>query len=485
MATRTNLSTNLDYVTYASGDSMAAIFLQVDACLKAHGWTQASGTSGTFFTTYDPAAGTPSTTDLRRVYSAPLTNSNSGLSTKYIMLRMLGGTSAYNYAALGASTAVQVQIIPFVSWNSGTDTGTNQAGNPLTDAANVNGSYDSSNWNNNDDASYIGKAPHTWFNRSASGFLYVAASAKWICMWPYFVSTNIYDGQSNQQLFYGEISDDFASYTNVPPVFVTTLQRLCYATGTTNEPSIATGGYDYNGYGANLPQFLMPVTPASTTGYTGVSNTTRNGYQAMGGTRIMMGHYGWFGYEGFGWYTNNTSYYYGAYYQPYNNATVFQAYPMAFIQNFTYYSTPQPLMQKYSLKKWDDPGNAAYNNGQSLTSAQSFQQTALNSTNLKGIEPILGGGVMGSASYTGYSSNPYPMYWVLGRAYGLKFVGSPSSGSWSTLDTVNMTTDSNYFYTKTGGTTNSFILLGVGPGSTNLGATQPKTAATIFFALPA
>ena len=478
MATRTNLSTNLDYVAYSSSDTMATIFLQVDACLKAHGWTQASGTSGSFFTTYDPAAGTPSTTDLRRVYSAPLANSNSGLSTKYVMVRMLTG---YAYLA----SAVTIQMIPFVSWNSGTDVGTNPAGCALTDAANVNGNWDSSNWNNNDDAEYGGKAPHTWFKLGVSGFLYVAASAKWICMWPYFVSTTIYDGQRNQHLFYGEISDDFASYTNVPPVFVSTLQRLLYATGTVNEPSAYTsGGYSMNSYGTWQPQFLMPVTPASTTGYTGVSNTTRNGYQAMGGTRIQFGHYGWFGYEGYGWYNNNASYPYSSYYQPYQMATYFQSPPTSFVMNLSYYSSPQPVLTKYAMKKWEDPGAGTYNAGTQNTFAQSWAPTALNSTNLKGIEPVFGGGVM-SSNYTGYNSNPYPMFWVLGRAYGLKWVGTPASGTWATLDTVNMTTDSNYFYTKTGGTTNSFILLGVGPSSADNAGAAPKTGATLFFALPA
>lgn len=483
MATRTNLSTNLDYVAYASGDSMAAIFLKLHDCLLAHGWTQASGAAGTFFNTYDPAAGTPSTSDLRRVYSAPLANGNSGLSSKYVMLRLhTSAGSAINYIA----NCVNIELIPFVSWNNGTDVGTNPAGTELSVTTGTNGSSDSSNWNQTAATLQSAKAPHTWFVTGVSGFLYINATSKWICIWPYFISTSVYDGQRCGFLICGEISDDFASYTNVPPVYVTTLQRMMYAAGAINDVSSAvSGSYAPYAYGAYQPQFLMPVTPASTTGYTGVSNTTRTGYQAMGTTRIMLGHYGWFGYEGFDWYQNTSSYNWFANYQTYVMRDNMQSKPMPIVQNLCSYSNG-PGMGKFSLKRYEDPpnGTTVGRTGTALTFAESFAPTALNSTNLKGIEPIFGGGCM-TANYTGYNSNPYPMFWVLGRLFGLKWVGTPASGSWSTLDTVNMSTDSNYFYTKTGGTTNSFILLGAGPCSYDLASAAPVTGPTLFWALPA
>ena len=483
MATRTNLSTNLDYVAYASGDSMAAIFLKLHDCLLAHGWTQASGTSGSFFTTYDPAAGTPSTSDLRRVYSAPLANSNSGTGTKYVMLRLhtsaAGGT---DYVA----GAVNIQMIPHVSWNSGTDTGTNPAGTTLATTNGTNGSYDVSCWNTAN--SYqTGKGPHTWFLPTVSGFIYVAASAKWICMWPYFISVSVYDGQRNGFLICGEIADDFASYTNVPPVYVTTLQRLMGNYGLMNNPThYLNGGYNPHTAGAMGPQFFMPTTPASTTGYTGVSNATRTGYQAMGGTRILLGHYGYFGYEGFDWYNNLSSYNWSGSYLVYNLQSSQQSKPMPMVQNIAAYSSGTMNMGKFSLKQYEDPISGSVNgrNGEALTQAQSFAPTALNSTNFKGLEPILGGGVMNS-NFAGYNANPFPMFWVLGRVFGLKWVGQPITGSWATLDTVNMSTDASYFYTKTGGTTNSFILLGAGPSSADYSAAAPNQGAKLFWALPA
>jgi hypothetical protein len=461
---------------------MAAIFLKLHDCLLAHGWTQASGTSGSFFTTYDPAAGTPSTSDLRRVYAAPLANSNSGLSSKYVMLRLQ--TSAAGGTAYIAN-AVNIQMIPHVSWNTGTDIGTNPAGTTLATASGANGTYDASNWNQA--SSYqMGKAPHTWFATGVNGFIYVAASAKWICIWPYFNSTTIFDGQRNGFLICGEISDDFASYANVPPVYVTTLQRLMGNWGCANDPlNYVNGGYSPQTYHAMGPQFYMPVTPASTTGYTGVSDTTRNGYQAMGSTRFMLGHYGYFGYEGFDWLANNSSYNYAGYNQTQQAQANQQSKPMPLVQNIAAYSSGTMNMGKFALKRYEDAISGSTTRfGEPLTQAQSFAPTALNSTNFKGLEPILGGGCM-SSNYAGYDANPYPMFWVLGRVFGLKWVGQPITGSWTTLDTVNMSTDASYFYTKTGGTTNSFILLGAGPGSADLAAGAPNQSPKLFWALPA
>jgi len=482
---RTNVSTNLDYVSWGGSDSIKNIFLQIDACLLAHGWSQASGTSGTFFDTYDPNAGTTPVYDFRRVYYCALTNTGSGLTNKYVMLRILnrepvGPTAVTAYAS--QTNVWYIQLIPFQAWSA--DVGTNPAGTTLTTAYTTNGTYDNHNWNNVQNGSYMGRAPHTWFSTTVSGFLYIAVSSRWICMWPYFVNSTIFNGPRNNVLYYGEVAEDFASYTNVPPVFVTTLQRFIAATGTTNEPAYYNNGQDASNYGMHSPQFLMPTVPASTTGYGGIANTVRTGYNAQGGTRVMMGHYGFFGYDGAGIYDNRTSSgSYGSYYSSTSYANYYKSFPNAILPfpfDVSYMRNP-----KYAIQKWADVPNGAYPSTgvNPNTTALSYNQTALNSTNLKGIEPIIGGGGT-SSDYSGYNSNPYPMYWLLGRCYGLKFVGGPASGSWTTLDKVSISVDANKMYSATGSATD-FILIGVAPCSTNDLGAAPNAAASIFFALPA
>lgn len=481
---RTNVSTNLDYVSWGSSDSIKDIFLQIDACLLAHGWSQASGTSGTFFNTYDPNAGTTPTHDFRRVYYCALTNTGSGLTNKYVMVRILnqepvGPTNVYAYAS--QTNVWYIQLIPFQAWSA--DVGTNPAGTSLTTSVDANGSYDNHNWNSVNDAYYDCKAPHTWFTTTVSGFLYIAVSNKWICMWPYFVNSTIFNGPRNQVLYYGEVAEDFASYTNVPPVFVTTLQRLVAAAGTANQPNYYNNGYQPQNYGLYTPQFLMPAVPASTTGYSGIANTVRTGYNAHAGTRIMMGHYGFFGYDGSGIYNGSSSSYYGAQYNGTNIPNFMRALPVPFM---TYlYSTTYNYMPKYGFQKWADPGGSVFGSTSANpnTKALSYNQTALNSTNLKGIEPIIGGGAT-SSEYTGYNSNPYPMYWLLGRCYGLKFVGGPASGTWTTLDKVSISVDSNKMYSSTG-TPTDFILIGIAPCSSDQAGSAPEASADVFFALPA
>jgi hypothetical protein len=472
----------LDYVSWGSSDSIKSIFLQIDACLLAHGWSQASGTSGTFFDTYDPNAGTTPTHDFRRVYYCALTNTGSGLTNKYVMLRILNqepvnSTNVYAYAS--QTNVWYIQLIPFQAWSA--DVGTNPAGTALTAAGTVNGNNDNHNWNNVGAYYYEQKAPHTWFTTTVSGFLYIAVSNKWICMWPYFVNSTIFNGPRNGVLYYGEMAEDFTSYANVPPVFVTTLQRMLTAHGTANQPDYYVNGYNSPSYyGLFTPQFLMPTVPASTTGYTGVANTVRTGYNAQGGTRIMMGHYGFFGYEGSGMYGGQGIF--QTYYYTTQLANYYKANPTAILP-FPYDS--YMFMEKYGLQKWNDPPQGLLSNGTGVnpvTTANSFYQGALNSTNLKGIEPILGGGVLGS-DYTGYNGNPYPMYWLLGRAYGLKFIGGSASGSWATLDKVSISVDSNKMYSATGSATD-FILIGVAPCGDFTGG-APASAAKIFFALPA
>ena len=160
MATKTNLSTNLDYVSWSAGDSAIAIFAQIDASLKAHGWTQASSTNGTAGNTFDPTYATPGTRDFRRVYSAPLTATNnssnpngpfygSGLTTKYVMVRILNQTTSDStavYAYQSQTNVWWIQLIPFISWNSGNDTGTTQCGQNLTATSSLNGPYDNTNY---------------------------------------------------------------------------------------------------------------------------------------------------------------------------------------------------------------------------------------------------------------------------------------------------------------------------------------------------
>lgn len=474
---RTNLSTNLDYVSWSSGDTAKDIFNSLGTCLTNHGWTQASNTSGTFFDTYDPN-GASSSNDLRRVYYAALSNTGSGLTNKYVMLRIVKIEAASSQTVYQYLTNTWfVQLIPFQAWSG--DTGTNPAGASLSTTYNANGTYDNHNWNNVTSNYYNQQAPYTWFATSVGGYMYVNASAKWICMWPYFVSGTVYNGARNQVLMYGEMAEDFAAYTNVPPVYVTTLQRLLSAAGNSNTPARYNNGYSTSSYGYLSPQFLMPCVPASTTGYTGIANTVRTGYNAHACTRVMMGHYGFFGYDGQALYNGQSAY--SSYYSGTSAAEYVRG---QFIPMFWYpYSTTYMKMSKYNHNASPDPASGSYPDTSTNQNsyANSTQQPALNSTNLKGIEPILGGGALGSG-YSGYNSNPYPMYWLLGRMYGLKFVGAAATGSWSTLDKVSMNTDSDYFYVKSGGSSKDFVLIGALPASE---AGGDPGAPTVFFALPA
>lgn len=486
---RTNVSTNLDYVAYTSSDTLKDIFNSIASCLTNHGWTQYSTASAgtTFFNTYDPNAVTTPTLDFRRVFRAALTNTGSGLTYKYVMLRIFkqapDGTNVYAYNSL--TLVWYVQLIPIQSWNGTTDVGTNYAGTALTATVNVNGNYDNANWNNVDDGAWTAKAPHTWFSLSVGGFMYVAVSANWICMWPYFNATTIYNGPRCGVLMYGEVAEDFAAYTNVPPVYVTTLQRLLATMGGPNNPAYYNNGIGPQSYGWISPQFFMPVTPASTTGYTGVADTVRNGYQAMGTTRVMYGHYGWYGWDGSGMYGGQGT---QSSYIIYGGNFNWMSSPNAFFPRIDYSTASGYTTMKYNLAANYDsggqtsPGSYPY----TLTAAESFQQTALNSTNYKGIEPIIGGGVLGAGSTpAGYNANPYPMWWALGRMYGLKFYGQPAAAAtWNTLDTVTMTTDAAYMYSS-GGSTNTFILIGTTPAASDWGAAAPVASAQIFFALPA
>jgi hypothetical protein len=224
------------------------------------------------------------------------------------------------------------------------------------------------------------------------------------------------------------------------------------------------------------PQFFMPATPASTTGYSGISNTIRSGYQAMGTTKVMLGHYGWYGWEGANWGADATgSYIYQSYY---NYPQFYGGCPVPMVQNIAVNSYGSG---KHGISQQNDPP-ASQNSRVSYrpTRAESLGQKALNTTNLKGIELIFGGGGLGS-SYTGYAANPYPMYWVLGRAMGLKWVGQLSGAT--TLDTVSMTVDANGFYVRTGGTATDHILIGFAPVG-DLASAAPVNSADLFFALP-
>jgi len=493
MASRTNVSTNLDYVSWSAGDSGIAIFAQVHASLLAHGWTQSSSTNGTAGNTFDPTYASPSAIDYRRVYQAALTTTNattnpagpfygSGLTTKYVMVRIFKTTpdATAVYAWQSQTNVWYIQIIPFISWNSGTDVGTTQTGAILTSTNGLNGIYDQSNPNNVNGPSGGGgifaQYPNTWISTTVSGFLYIAVSAKWICMWPYFLNSTVFNGPRNGVLLYGEIAEDFASYTGVAPVFVTTMQRLASCCGGPNDPTSYVNGSQSYAAMPMGPQFLMPATPASTTGYTGISNTIRSGYQAMGTTKVMLGHYGWYGWEGANWNLDASgSYIYQSYY---NSPQYFGACPVPMITaiyNNSYGSG------KHGISQQNDPVAGVYNRQTYRPSrAEALGQKALNTTNLKGIELIFGGGGFGS-NYTGYAANPYPMYWVLGRAFGLKWVGQVTGAT--TLDTVSMTVDANGFYVRTGGTATDHILIGFAPIG-GLVCEAPATSADLFFALP-
>jgi hypothetical protein len=215
--------------------------------------------------------------------------------------------------------------------------------------------------------------------------------------------------------------------------------------------------------------WLMPVAPGSTTGYGGVCNTIRTGPQASAFQRMTLGHLGEWGHTGMSFNQSTYQYAHGS-----------QLINGTYYNNATYLGSSNA---KYTMNCVVDSYTAAN------TSVQ-HSQTALNSSNLKGIEPIFHGGQLnssGTASYdtnytAPYAANPFPMMWALGRVRGLKFVGSPPSGTWSTLDTVSMTVDSNGFYVKTGGTATTFSLIGFAPMAYNADASYDPT---LFYAIPA
>jgi len=406
------------------------------------------------------------------------------LSTKYVMLRIRTSTTTGFH---------QVQLIPFGSWNSGTDVGTNQAGTPIVNNSASQYGFDCDFMYNIFNMNYT--APHTMIANNTSGLLYVAfdPSAAYIMMWPYFISAGaVYNGSGRAQvLMYGEYQEDFTAYTNVPPVYVTTLQRLSFYGGilptygangdlsapayqganNTNIGTLSSGPWQTSfgsTYIAHLyhpgPLWLSPVAPGSTTGYSGVANTIRTGPQASAFQRMLLGQLGEYGFTSFQGSQGHTSHTLvnGQYY-----------YEVAYLQHGTF--------TKNSF------GNGGYHYNEA-NAAVMHGQTALNSTNLKGIEPILGGGCtniynMPSGSMnTAYAANPFPLAWMGGRTRGLKFVGSPTTqGAWSTLDTVNMNVDTNGFFVKTGGTSTSFALVGFAPFRTTPDASYDPNC---FFAIP-
>lgn len=474
----------IKYVSYGSGDTLKDIFDGIASILTTSGgWTLASGTSGSFYTTYYSSA----TNDFRRVYSAPLLNTGSGLTTKYVMLRIrTTGTAGYHV----------IQLIPFGSWNSGTDVGTNQAGTPLLNNQASDYGFDCDWISTTFSVKHV--APNTFFATGVSGLLYIAfdPSAAYIMMWPYFTAGGaIYNGNRAGVLMYGEYQEDFTAYTNVPPVYVTTLQRLSLMSGTlptygdngsypnpaayqgannTNIGSLNSGlnPLTFGGsYTAQLyhqgPLWLSPVAPGSTTGYSGVANTIRTGPQASAFQRMLLGQLGEYGFTS------------------YQSPSAYTAHTLV-TGNYPYEVT---YMNQGTFTKNVFGGTNLYNYTAGVNSAIMFGQTALNSTNLKGIEPILGGGCtyinnIGSVASmnTAYAANPFPLLWMGGRMRGLKFVGSPTTqGAWSTLDTVNMTVDANGFFVKTGGTSTSFALIGFAPFSTTWAASYDPN---LFFAIP-
>jgi hypothetical protein len=232
--------TKIKYVSWGAGDTAKAIFDGIASVMTGSGgWTLASGASGSFFTTYYDTA----TTDIRRVYSSPLLAQGSGLTTKYVMLRV---TTAANITVSGTATSgfLKVQLIPFVSWNSGTDVGTNQAGIPLLNGSASQYGMDT-DWLIVYSNNMIYNAPMTVINNTSAGLLYMgyASNAAYLVIWPYYsVNGQLFNGQRVPVLVYGEVAEDTASYTNVPPVYVTTLQRMCSFSGIL--PS-APAGYQY------------------------------------------------------------------------------------------------------------------------------------------------------------------------------------------------------------------------------------------------
>lgn len=498
--------TKIKYVSWGAGDTAKAIFDGIASVMTGSGgWTLASGASGSFFTTYYDTA----TTDIRRVYSSPLLAQGSGLTTKYVMLRV---ATAGNITVGGTSVSgfLKVQLIPFQSWNSGTDVGTNQAGQPLINNSPAQYGFDSDFLTNYGAAHMAYHAPDTIINNSGAGLMYVAynSNAAYLVMWPYYsVNGQLFNSQRVPVLAYGEVAEDVASYTNVPPVYVTTLQRMCLFSGIL--PS-ATNGYLYpsassssaagilganNTYVGSLhsstgfasatylyhmgfhpgPMWLSPVAPGSTTGFTGIADTVRTGVQASAFQRMTLGHLGEYGCTTFyvsdaGTFPFGTTVMRGD--APYDKGTGGGN------------STP-----KYQFMHGQ---NYTYNAGNTYTSSGS---TALNSTNFKGIEPILGGGLLNFNTYqvnasmvSGYGANPFPIMWQWGRMRGLKYVGAPptSATQWSTLDTVSMNVDADGFYIKTGGTATTFALIGFAPfkvDGTDWGAGDNNP--NMFWAIPA
>jgi hypothetical protein len=250
--------TQIKYVSWGAGDTLKDIFDGIASVMTGSGgWTLASGTSGSFYTTYYNGA----TTDFRRVYSSPLLAQGSGLSTKYVMLRI---ASAANIVVGGSSIGgfYRVQLIPFQSWNSGTDVGTNQAGVPLINNSPAQYGYDSDFLTTYGGAHMAYHAPETYINTGGAGLMYVgfSSTAAYLCMWPYYsVNGQLFNSQRVPVLVYGEVAEDVASYTNCPPVYVTTLQRMCTFNGILS--STASGYLNYD---------AAAVTAAS---YIGANNT--------------------------------------------------------------------------------------------------------------------------------------------------------------------------------------------------------------------
>lgn len=504
--------TQIKYVSWGAGDTLKDIFDGIAGVMTGSGgWTLASGASGSFYTTYYSGA----TTDIRRVYSSPLLSQGSGLSTKYVMLRV---TASANITVGGSATSgfAKVQLIPFQSWNSGTDVGTNQAGIPIINNSATTYGFDTDFLNTTSEMT--GHAPCTIINTGGAGLLYVgfSSNAAYLVMWPYYsVNGQLFNSQRVAVLVYGEVSEDVASYTNCPPVYVSTLQKLSgctglmptvtagapyadptYANGTQYTPSTVFGANNTNigapsnstyGFATNGQQYLVnqpmscgpmwlsPVAPGSTTGYSGIANTVRTGQQASAFQRLYMGHMGEYGFAGAGLIASQTHSL---------GPTLINGY-------YTYLkgTVGGSSNGKYAVMR----GDAAYSYTTSNTYVHSGV-TALNSTNFKGIEPILGGGcTIGYGSFyaglnTAYFANPFPLLWQWGRMRGLKFVGSPPTpaSQWSTLDTVSMTCDADGFYTKTGGTATTFALIGMAPFQTNgtdwgAGDNNP----CMFWAIPA
>ena len=498
--------TQIKYVSWGAGDTAKAIFDGIASVMEGSGgWTISSSGSGTFYNTYYANA----TTDIRRVYQSPLLAQGSGLSTKYVMLRVATHPNIAIVGGAAASGFLRIQLIPFQSWsqNGGNDQGTNQAGQPIINNSPAQNGFDSDFLTIFSPATKY-NAPNTVINNTSAGIVYIgfASNAAYLVMWPYFsVNGQLFNSQRLSVLVYGEVSEDVASYQNCPPVYVTTLQRMCSFNGII--PSAADG---YLGLGSTSgssvlganntfvgslhgtvgwtaetymiaggthpgPLWLSPAAPGSSTGFTGIANTIRTGVQASAFQRMMLGHLGEFGCTTFHCQDTKTT----------SIGTTIVRGDGA--EQRTYSGGHN--VPKYQFMAG---ANYVYNAGNTYTSSGG---TALNSTNFKGIEPILGGGLLNFNTYgasaalvTAYGSNPFPLMWQWGRMRGLKFVGAPPNPAttWSTLDTVSMTVDADGFYTKTGGTATNFALIGFAPyklEGNDWGAGD--NSANMFWAIPA